>query len=280
MKQEAAERSEKQLEHFRETFDRLTAASHVQTEYFGEHKKIEGYYQSQMQGKMLGCDRLMKQENMFGRLQLGYNPNRERVFLFANLKTSRYDTVASRYQKELKEYQQKTLLKGNNENRAYVSRYWEGASVLIEKRENKPWTRRSVASYLGRENMESLQKTLPFFVKEEEKKALEKRKSRKKELEKQIRQLRLEAGRQEAERETELKELRREDTRGMYEENLLEAILIKKDASARTFLRKMNYAYDFQKKDIESYYRERKKTLGEVRAETEGDGERPEDEDE
>lgn len=287
MKQEAAERSEKQLEHFRETFDRLTAASHVQTEYFGEHKKIEGYYQSRMQGQMLGCDRLMKQENMFGRLQLGYNPNRERVFLFANLKTSRYDTVAIRYQKELKEYQQKTLLKGNNENRAYVSRYWEGASVLIEKRENKPWTRRSVASYLGRENMESLQKTLPFFVKEEEKKALEKRKSRKKELEKQIRQLRLEAGRQEAkeereqyrERETELKELRREDTRGMYEENLLEAILIKKDASARTFLRKMNYAYDFQKKDIESYYRERKKTLGEVQAETEGDKEGPEDED-
>ena len=107
------------------------------------------------------------------------------------------------------------------------------------------------------------------------------------ELEKEIRQLRLEAGRQEAEedreqyreRETELKELRREDTRGMYEENLLEAILIKKDASARTFLRKMNYAYDFQKEDIESYYRERKKTLGEVQAETEGDGERPEDED-
>ena len=109
MKQEAAERSEKQLEHFRETFDRLTAASHVQTEYFGEHKKIEGYYQSRMQGQMLGCDRLMKQENMFGRLQLGYNPNRERVFLFANLKTSRYDTVASRYQKERKEYQQKTI---------------------------------------------------------------------------------------------------------------------------------------------------------------------------
>lgn len=171
------------------------------------------------------ASRLMKQENMFGRLQLGYNPNRERVFLFANLKTSRYDTVASRYQKELKEYQQKTLLKGNNENRAYVSRYWEGASVLIEKRENKPWTRRSVASYLGRENMESLQKTLPFFVKEEEKKALEKRKSRKKELEKQIRQLRLEAGRQEAEEERssigngkrKLKELRREDTRGMYD---------------------------------------------------------------
>ena len=42
----------------------------------------------------------------------------------------------------------------------------------------------------------------------------------------------------------------------------------------------MNYAYDFQKKDIESYYRERRKTLSEVQAETEGDTERPEDEDE
>ena len=83
----------------------------------------------------------LKQENMFGTLQMGYNPNRERVFLFANLKTSRYDTVASRYQREMKEYQQKSLLKGNNENRAYVSKRWEMASVLIEKKENKPWTR-------------------------------------------------------------------------------------------------------------------------------------------
>ena len=133
-----------------------------------------------------------------------------------------------------------------------------------------------------------MQKTLPFFVKEEEKKALEKGRIRRKKLEEQIRQLRLESGRQAAEedreklqeREQEIRELRREDTRGMYEENLLEAILIRKDASSRTFLRKMNYAYDFQKKDIESYYRERKKTLGEVQAETEGDKEGPEDEDE
>ena len=95
-----------------------------------------------------------------------------------------------------------------------------------------------------------MQKTLPFFVKEEEKKALEKGRIRRKKLEEQIRQLRLESGRQAAEedreklqeREQEIRELRREDTRGMYEENLLEAILIRKDASSRTFLRKMNYA--------------------------------------
>ena len=56
--------------------ERLTAASHVQTEYFGDHKRIEGYYESQMTGRMFGCDRLLKQENLFGRLQLGYNPTR------------------------------------------------------------------------------------------------------------------------------------------------------------------------------------------------------------
>ena len=91
---------EKKLQDLRETSDRLTAASHVQVEYFAKHQKIEGYYESQMPGRLFGCDRLMKQDNMFGTLQLGYNPNRERVFLFANMKTSRYDTVASRYQKE------------------------------------------------------------------------------------------------------------------------------------------------------------------------------------
>ena len=101
---------EKKLQDLRETSDRLTAASHVQVEYFAKHQKIEGYYESQMPGRLFGCDRLMKQDNMFGTLQLGYNPNRERVFLFANMKTSRYDTVASRYQKEMKEYQQKSLL--------------------------------------------------------------------------------------------------------------------------------------------------------------------------
>ena len=80
---------EKKLQDLRETSDRLTAASHVQVEYFAKHQKIEGYYESQMPGRLFGCDRLMKQDNMFGTLQLGYNPNRERVFLFANMKTSR-----------------------------------------------------------------------------------------------------------------------------------------------------------------------------------------------
>lgn len=277
LEREEKKMAEKKMAHFRETMERLTAASHVQTEYFGEHKRLEGYYESQMTGQMFGCDRLMKQENLFGRLQLGYNPNRERVFLFAHLKTSRYDTVASRYQKELKEYQQKSLLKGDNENRAYVSRYWQGASVLIEKRENKPWTRRSVASYLGREHMEAVQKTLPFFQRDEETKELKALRIRKKEIEQELRSLQQEERlpreerTEQRERYLEAGELRREAVEGNSQEELLEALLIRKDAASRQFLRRMNYAYDFQKKDIESYYRERKKTLGEMK--TEGTGE-------
>ena len=135
---------EQKMEHFRETMDRLTAASHVQVDYFAEHKKIDGYYESIADGRFFKCDRLMRQENQFGKIQLGYNPNRKRVFQFANWKTSRYDTVASRYQKEMHDYQRKSLLKGKNENRAYVSKRREMATVLIEKKENKRWTKSAV----------------------------------------------------------------------------------------------------------------------------------------
>ena len=43
---------EKKLQDLRETSDRLTAASHVQVEYFAKHQKIEGYYESQMPGRL------------------------------------------------------------------------------------------------------------------------------------------------------------------------------------------------------------------------------------
>lgn len=268
---------EKKLQDLRETSDRLTAASHVQVEYFAKHQKIEGYYESQMPGRLFGCDRLMKQDNMFGTLQLGYNPNRERVFLFANMKTSRYDTVASRYQKEMKEYQQKSLLKGDNENRAYVSRRWEMSTVLIEKRENKPWTKRSIASYLGRANLEAVRKNLPFFIKDEEQKELDEKRQRQKQIQKEVWELRrtqaMEAQESTEERpdwaeqekdRKELQGLRAEAVQGLSVISLLESILTRKDALSRTFLRRINYAYDFQKKDIKSYYREKRKTLEET----------------
>ncbi len=271
------------LEQFRETYERLTAASHESVEYFAKHKKIEGYYEEQATGTLFGCDRLRKQENPYGMLQLGYNPNRKREFLFANLKTSKYDTVASKYQKEMKDYQKKALLKGDNENRAYVSRRSSMATVLIEKKERKPWTESSIKRYLSRANMEAVEKTLPFFLRKEETEELEKLHTRRKEIQQEIRTL--QTGEETLETEPkqqaeEMRELRKEAVEALTHENLMEAILIRKAAAARYFLRRINYAYDFQKKDIETYYREKRLALDEKRQIEEDIEDIPEDEDE
>lgn len=273
---------EKKMEHFRETMDRLTAASHVQVEYFADHKKIEGYYESVAEGKFFNCDRLLKQENMFGKIQLGYNPNRSRVFLYSNLKTSRYDTIASAYQKEMEDYQQKALLKGDNENRAYVSKRGENAAVLIEKKENKPWTKASVKTYLNRANAEAVKRSMPFFLKEEEQEELAQTRKRQKQIREEIREIRKEmsSGENEtAKLEAKVRELRREAVDGLAAESLLETLIYRKNTAEKTFLRKINYAYDFQKKDIESYYREKRKELEDKAMEAVDTEAPPEDED-
>ena len=273
---------EKKMEHFRETMDRLTAASHVQIDYFADHKKIEGYYESVAEGKFFNCDRLLKQENMFGKIQLGYNPNRDRVFLYSNLKTSRYDTIASAYQKEMNDYQQKALLKGDNENRAYVSRRQENATVLIEKKENKPWTQRSVKTYLGRANGEAVQKTMPFFIREEERAELAKAKARQNEIRAEISELQKQKSSGEgnaAELEGKIRSLRKEAVDGISKESLLETLIYRKSTAEKLFLRKINYAFDYQKKDIEDYYREKRRDLEDRAVESLDTELPPEDED-
>ena len=273
---------DKKMEHFRETMDRLTAASHVQVEYFEDHKKIEGYYESVAEGKFFNCDRLLKQENMFGKIQLGYNPNRGRVFLYSNLKTSRYDTISSKYQREMEDYQQKALLKGDNENRAYVSKRWENAAVLIEKKENKPWTQKSVKTYLSRANAEAAKKSMPFFSKEEEMEELAKARQRQKEIRREIRDIRkqMSAGENKsADMEAKIRELRKEALSGLSKISLLETLVYRKNTAEKTFLRKINYAYDFQKSDIENYYREKRKEFEAMAAESVDTETPPEDED-
>ena len=79
---------------YQEELDKVTAARHIRTEHFSSHVKLEGYYESPNPSYMFQCDRLMKAESMFGRLQLGYHPARRRSFLFVHLKSSRYDTAA------------------------------------------------------------------------------------------------------------------------------------------------------------------------------------------
>ena len=237
---------QKKMEHFHETMDRLTAASHVQVEYFAEHNKVEGYYHEKTENNLFGCDRLMKQENMFGKIQLGFNPNRKRVFLSATLKTSRYDTFASSYQTEMEEYQKKPLLRGDNEKRAFVSDSQQQASVLVEKKENKPWTKSSIRKYLNRANTEAVKKSMPFFVKKEEISELLDTRKEQKEIQKQITELRKES----AQGEEKIRLLRKKSVDNLAKISLLETILIRKDTAQNSFLRKINYAYDFQKKDI------------------------------
>lgn len=263
---------EKQLEHFRETMDRLTAASHVQIEYFEKHQKVEGYLEYSTGQNWFNCDRLMKQDNMFGTIQIAYQPTRERVLLFANLKTSRYDTISSRYQKEMQDYQMRRLRKGSNENQAYVSKPKEEPFILVEKKENKPWSQRSIKTYLKRESTKTLEKLLPFFMREEELEQLEKLRSRQKEIQAQIQSLQnqayseeMEKSQQLLEKEGEKRELRKEAVENLMQENLLEVLLQRKSTAAKSFLRRINYAYDYQKKDIENYYREKKKTLKETK---------------
>lgn len=155
-------------------------------------------------------------------------------------------------------------MKGDNENRAYVSKRYENAAVLIEKKENKPWTQRSVKTYLRRANAEAVSKSMPFFTTEEERTELAGSKARQKEIRAQISDIQAQRSsgeRPAAEADQGVRELRKEAVRAIAKESLLETLIYRKKTAEKLFLRRINYAYDYQKADIENYYRERKKEL-------------------
>lgn len=244
---------EQEKKAMRETFDRLTAPVHVTLNSWREHERIEGYYEFQDYGHLFSCDRLLKLETVYGKVQMGYNPNRMRSFVFANMKTNRYDAVNSRYQKAMKEYQQRPEQKKGNENRAWLSGRWKNAAVLLEKAENKPWSERSMEPYFNSVNMEALLKTMPFFGEERERAQLEERKSRIVALQNQVRENALEKNWQEN------RQINRQMREASEEAALLSAILARKDAGKRAFIRKLNYAFDIDKNSMFDYYREQRR---------------------
>lgn len=249
---------EEQLEQLRrmeyqEEADRVSAVHHIQVEHFSSHTKIEGYYENLDAGHMFGCDRLMKAESMFGRLQLGYNPNRKRSFIFVNLKTSRYDTVSSRYQREMKEYQMKSLLKGENQNRAFLSKRMSESSVLFEKADTKPWSEDTVRPYYARVNVEALSKTMPYLARGKNRERLEELRKEGKSLQVEIQQ-NINEG-----RFTDNIFLRQRQIQRQTEENFLENLLQRKAAASRYFMRKINYAFDIQKHEMFEYYKNKQK---------------------
>ena len=237
----------------RETFERLTAPTHVTLNSWKEHERIEGYYEFREYGNLFSCDRLLKLETVFGKVQMGYNPNRARSFIFANMKTSRYDTVNSRYQKEMKEYQKNPEQKKGNENRAWVSKRWKSASVLLEKAENKPWTEWSMEPYFKSANMDALLKTMPFFHERDERGQLEEIRQDTKALQEGIRGNGIQG------KWSENLQLNRMIRENSQESELLQAILVRKNAGKRAFLRKVNYAFDIDKHSMFEYYREQRR---------------------
>lgn len=236
----------------KETYFRLTAPIHITLNSYKEHQRVEGYYEFKDYGHIFKCDRLLKLETIYGKVQMGYNPNRGRSFVFANMKTNLYDTVNSRYQKIMKEYQQRPEQKKVNENRAYVSGRWKNAAVLLEKAENKPWSEKSMEPYFQNTNMDAILKTMPFFYCGQEQEQLQENRVQIKGLQEAVRQNALE-GRHQA------NVILNQQLRERQEEgNMLQAVLYRKDSGKRGFIRKINYAFDIEKHEMFDYYRQRR----------------------
>ena len=106
----------------REAAARLTSPAHILQNRFEEHQSIEGYFEDRTVPDFLGCDRLWKWDTLYGTVQMGYDPKRGQSFLFANIKTSIFDTAASQEQRKMNDRQRMSQLKTGNQNRAFSAR--------------------------------------------------------------------------------------------------------------------------------------------------------------
>ena len=226
---------------------RLAAPAHITQNRFEEHARIQGYYEDRAVPDFMGCDRLWKWDTLYGTVQMGYDPKRGQSFLFANIKTSLFDTAASREQRQMNDRQRMGYLKTAGPNRAYTARRRAGSSVLLYKAENKPWSERSIRPYLRRQNLEALQKTMPFLEAWRER-------GRRGELLAEDRELsaaeRTKAG-------AELQGVRAQRLALSRELDALASLAWRKEAQSRLFFRKINIAFDLQKQKMFAHYRAR-----------------------
>ena len=237
---------------YQEDIDRVTAVGHLQVEHFSKHAKIEGYYENALGRGQFGCDRLFKLESMFGRMQLGYNAVRRRSFLFAEIKTSRYDTVSERYQRAMKEYQINSRQDAPRQTRVFAVKRRTEPVVLLENIQTKPWSERVIRSNFSRVNMDVLSKVMPFMDREGNRRRLQ--------------ELRIEARRLQEEVQQNINEgkfennvaLRQQQVRHLMEENFLGHLLRCKEASSRYVIRRMNMAFDMQKNEMFEYYKNKR----------------------
>jgi len=233
----------------RELAARLTAPQHIVYNRFEEHAAVEGYEQDRDVADYYGCDRLMKLDTIYGRIQLAYDPRKGQSFIFANIKTSVYDNAASAYQRGLKETMMMKQLKTGNQNIAFSSRRMQNSSVLLFKMENKPWTEGSVKPYLNRLDLQALQKTMPFLQKEVEVEQRGRDMERRRRLQDTIRDVQASGD------AAKLRELRAVDTSTLHTMEHLDALIYRKAAQSQNFFHKVNMAFDLQKAKMFEYYR-------------------------
>jgi hypothetical protein len=234
----------------REGYARLTAPEHIKVEHFKLHQKIEGYYENRNVPDFMGSDRLLKADTLYGTIQLGYNPRRDQSFLFANIKTSIFDVAASRHQRELEDYQMARALKAGTQNVAYSAKRRAGSAVAIYKVNNQPWSQASIAPYLRTVDLEALRKTMPFLDQTAERRELEKAGEEQKSLKSDI------AGKIAEGSYGELGQLRARQTAVSAEQDALNALLYRGNTRMRHFFRKLNYAYNMQREEMLTYYRD------------------------
>lgn len=233
----------------KETLDRLTAPAHVVKTHFSRHERVEGFHEYKDVPDFVSSDRLLKLDTLYGTVQLGYNPRKGLSFVYANIKTSIYDSAHSRFQKELKEYQMFRSRKADTQNIMYTSKKREDSAVLVYKAANSPWGNYSIRPYLQRLNTRTLSKTMPFLE-------LSSEKTRRSDLAQEYKTLshRLRGEMQKGDY-SDMAEIRRRQNEISTERETVQSIIIRKDTQNRLFFRKINEAFDYQKHDMFAYYR-------------------------
>ncbi|MEG0338322.1 MAG: hypothetical protein RR573_00225 [Oscillospiraceae bacterium] len=235
----------------KEQLARITAPLHLTQSNFMQHEKLEGYNKT-AEG-FFGCDRLMKISSIFGTIQMGYNPEKGQSFLFANIKTSIFDTAPSAEQRIMNESEQMSEIKTGNQNKAFVSRRRQNSAVLLYKAENKPWSEQSVAPYLNRVNTGALRKTLPFLNIKESK--LEQSDARIEQKRLQNDEQNLECKQSDA---AKLRIVRAKRVELSCRQNEINSLIMRKERLAQWFFRRVNLVFDLQKQKMFEYYRGKK----------------------
>ena len=238
------------MEKSREQFDRIMAVQHVTSHHFREHMKIQGQQGEHLQGSMFQCDRLWKSESAFSNIQFGYNPNRKRTFLYAVVKSSRYDSISDKNTGAMKEYQRNSTATG--QKRSFSSRERNQWTVLVENTSFRPWREETIYKHFGRVNTEALAKVLPFLHRNAEKRRMEELKKEGKQLSEEI---------SENQRNGDFQSniaLQSRKTEAIMEENFLNHLRLCKESASQKFFSSINRVFQGQKREIFEYYKDQR----------------------